>query len=63
MTPPTTKQQIRKAVQSMIDSALEDGALTEPKTLVAHVGDQHIAIQLTPESFAKKPKAPKVAEV
>lgn len=52
---PATRQQIRKTVQSLVDHALEEGDLSQPRTLVAQVGNQNITVQLGPSPAQFKP--------
>ena len=46
-------------MQSLVSHALEDGELKEAQTLVAHVGNQQIAIQLTPMGRRDEPAVEK----
>ena len=58
---PATRREVKKAIETLVDNAMQNGELNgEPVTLVAQVGDQHIAVQISPVG-AKQPK--KTAEV
>lgn len=51
---PTTSQEIKKAISSMVESALDSGQLEDgPVTLVASVGNKQIAIRIGSKDAAE----------
>jgi hypothetical protein len=55
---PSTKREIKKAIESMVDRALQNGDLKDgPVTLVTKVGHQQVAVHLAPMRARSRSKS------